>query len=216
LDLARSLNGASVYLAMNSQDKNQLNRAIPAATFDAILGKLDGQPPDKQGFSGCIFCEDEERGNDTVTRLSFCNRETTHPSLRFPLSDADLSNDHHEQFKLGTMLCQCGRLESCSAWLEVHAVTVSLLCRVTCAVTGCNIDVEEHHCSRVITLPGFLQSARPPSSLSRTWRHPRMARSLAFCALDNLCNLCNGFKGWRSIRRIIESVDHRTDQSVPY
>jgi hypothetical protein len=131
-------------------------------------------------------------------------------------SDADLSNDHHEQFKLGTMLCQCGRLESCSAWLEVHAVTVSLLCRVTCAVTGCNIDVGEHHCSRVITLPGFLQSARPPSSLSRTWRHPRMARSLAFCALDNFCNLCNGFKGWRSIRRIIESVDHRTDQSVPY
>jgi hypothetical protein len=54
---------------MNSQDKNQLNRAIPAATFDAILGKLDGQPPDKQGFSGCIFCEDEERG--TTQLLGF-------------------------------------------------------------------------------------------------------------------------------------------------
>jgi hypothetical protein len=126
LDLARSLNGASVYLAMNGQDKNQLNRAKPAATVDAILGKLDGQPPDKQGFSGCIFCEDEERGYDTVARPSLCNRETAHPSLRFFFSDADLSNDHHEQFKLRTMLCQCGRLESCSAWLEVHAVITPL------------------------------------------------------------------------------------------
>jgi hypothetical protein len=49
LELARSLNGVSVYLAMNGQDKNQLNRAIPAATVDGILGKLGSQPPDKQG-----------------------------------------------------------------------------------------------------------------------------------------------------------------------
>ena len=75
---------------------------------------------------------------------------------------------------------------------------LSLRCRVTCAFTGCNTDVGEHHCTRVITLPGFLQSARPPSSLSRTCRRPRIVRFLAFCALDNLCNLCNGLasKAW--------------------
>jgi hypothetical protein len=66
-----SLNGASVSLAiMNGQDKNQLNRAITAAT----VGKL-GVQPDKQGFSGCIFCGDEKRKKDKVARPSFCNRE---------------------------------------------------------------------------------------------------------------------------------------------
>ena len=62
----------------------------------------------------------------TGSLASFCSRETAYPSLRFSFSDADLSNDHHEQSKLRTMLCQCGRLESCSAWLEVHAVITPL------------------------------------------------------------------------------------------
>jgi hypothetical protein len=47
----------------------------------------------------------------------------------------------------------------------LKVMQLSLLSRVTCAVTGCNI-----------TLPGFLQSARPPNSLSRTCRRPRIAR----------------------------------------
>jgi hypothetical protein len=106
---------------------------------------------------------------------------------------------------------------SAGGWrVAVHGLKfmqLSLLCRVTCAVTGCKIDVREHHFTRVITLLGFLQSARPPSSRSRTCRRLRMARFCAFCALDNLCNLCTGLA---EHLRIIESVDHSPDQSVPY